>query len=91
MLLWKQSELDGATLRPSMEMRELLNYVDGLRISEYAEERKVKFAAATLQGRAFMWWNSQVATRGLKATNQITWTEMKKLMTEEFCLAEEIQ
>ncbi|GJR73697.1 hypothetical protein Tco_0086062 [Tanacetum coccineum] len=28
-------------------------------ISECAEERKVKFAAATLQGRALTWWNSQ--------------------------------
>ncbi|GJW67135.1 putative reverse transcriptase domain-containing protein [Tanacetum coccineum] len=31
-------------------------------ISECAEARKVKFAAATLQGRALTWWNSQVAT-----------------------------
>ncbi|GJZ88840.1 putative reverse transcriptase domain-containing protein [Tanacetum coccineum] len=29
-------------------------------ISECAEARKVKFAAATLQGRALTWWNSQV-------------------------------
>ncbi|GJY32891.1 putative reverse transcriptase domain-containing protein [Tanacetum coccineum] len=28
-------------------------------ISECAEGRKVKFAAATLQGRALTWWNSQ--------------------------------
>ncbi|GJS33240.1 hypothetical protein Tco_0531622 [Tanacetum coccineum] len=60
-------------------------------ISECAEERKVKFAAATLQGRTLTWWNSQVATRGLKAANRITWIEMKKLMTKEFCPAKEIQ
>ncbi|GKD87002.1 putative reverse transcriptase domain-containing protein, partial [Tanacetum coccineum] len=29
-------------------------------ISECAKARKVKFAAATLQGRALTWWNSQV-------------------------------
>ncbi|GJT55719.1 hypothetical protein Tco_0990773 [Tanacetum coccineum] len=46
-------------------------------ISECAEARKVKFAAATLQGRALTWWNSQVATRGLEAANQIGWTEMR--------------
>ncbi|GKD19781.1 hypothetical protein Tco_1208939 [Tanacetum coccineum] len=34
------------------------------------ESRKVKFAAATLQGRALTWWNSQVATMGLEAANQ---------------------
>ncbi|GJR66688.1 hypothetical protein Tco_0012753 [Tanacetum coccineum] len=39
--------------------------------------RKVKFAAATLQGRALTWWNSQVATMGLEAANQIGWTEIK--------------
>ncbi|GKA12378.1 putative reverse transcriptase domain-containing protein [Tanacetum coccineum] len=60
-------------------------------ISECAEARKVKFAAATLQGRALTWWNSQVATRGLEAANQIGWTEMKRLMTKEFCPIEEIQ
>ncbi|GKD40180.1 putative reverse transcriptase domain-containing protein [Tanacetum coccineum] len=60
-------------------------------ISECAEGKKVKFAAATLQGCTLTWWNSQVATRGLEAANRITWTEMKRLMTEEFYPAEEIQ
>ncbi|GJW37809.1 putative zinc finger, CCHC-type, retrotransposon gag domain protein [Tanacetum coccineum] len=60
-------------------------------ISECAEGKKVKFAAATLQGRALTWWNSQVATLGTEAANRTTWAEMKKLMTEEFCPAEEIQ
>ncbi|GJU96827.1 putative reverse transcriptase domain-containing protein [Tanacetum coccineum] len=41
--------------------------------------------------RALTWWNSQVATRGLEATNQIGWTKMKRVMTEEFCPIEEIQ
>nr|GEZ35385.1 hypothetical protein [Tanacetum cinerariifolium] len=31
-------------------------------ISKCAEVRKVKFATATLHGRALTWWNSQVAT-----------------------------
>ncbi|GKF22285.1 putative reverse transcriptase domain-containing protein, partial [Tanacetum coccineum] len=60
-------------------------------ISECAEARKVKFAAATLQGHALTWWNSQVATMGLEAANQIGWTEMKRIMTEEFCPIEEVQ
>nr|GEV83486.1 hypothetical protein [Tanacetum cinerariifolium] len=33
-------------------------------ISECAEGMKVKFATATLHGRALTWWNSQVATLG---------------------------
>ncbi|GJZ65833.1 hypothetical protein Tco_0622529 [Tanacetum coccineum] len=60
-------------------------------ISECAKAQKVKFAAATLQGRALTWWNSQVAMMGLEAANQIGWTEMRRLMTEEFCPIEEIQ
>ncbi|GJR24167.1 hypothetical protein Tco_0972694 [Tanacetum coccineum] len=59
-------------------------------ITECAKARKVKFAATTLQGRDLTWWNSQVATMGLEAANQIGWTEMKRLMTEEFCPIEEI-
>ncbi|GKD74552.1 putative reverse transcriptase domain-containing protein [Tanacetum coccineum] len=60
-------------------------------ISECAKRKKVKFAVATLQGRALTWWNSQVATLVLEATTRTTWTEMKRLMTEEFCLTKEIQ
>ncbi|GJS40375.1 hypothetical protein Tco_0565418 [Tanacetum coccineum] len=60
-------------------------------ISECAEDKKVKFAAATLQGRALTWWNSKVAILGLDIANQMGWTEMKKLMTTEFCPAKELQ
>ncbi|GJZ72626.1 hypothetical protein Tco_0636772 [Tanacetum coccineum] len=60
-------------------------------ISKCAEARKVKFAASSLQGRALTWWNSQVATMGLEAANQMGWTKMRRLMTEEFCPIKEIQ
>ncbi|GKC32499.1 putative reverse transcriptase domain-containing protein [Tanacetum coccineum] len=60
-------------------------------ISECAEGKKVKFAAATLEGPALTWWKTKVATMGLETVNQMPWTEMKQLMTAEFCLIEEIQ
>ncbi|GJV55923.1 putative reverse transcriptase domain-containing protein [Tanacetum coccineum] len=60
-------------------------------ISEYEEVKKVKFAAATLQGPALTWWNAKVATMGLETVNQMPWTEMKQLMTAEFCPIEEVQ
>ncbi|GKB70681.1 putative reverse transcriptase domain-containing protein [Tanacetum coccineum] len=60
-------------------------------ISECAEGKKVKFTAATLQGPALTWWNAKVTTMGLETVNQMPWTEMKQLMTAEFCPAEEIQ
>nr|GFB69674.1 hypothetical protein [Tanacetum cinerariifolium] len=60
-------------------------------ISECAEGKKVRFAAATLHGPALSWWNAKVATMGLENMNQMPWTEMKQLMTVEFCPIEEIQ
>ncbi|GJX91227.1 hypothetical protein Tco_0344553, partial [Tanacetum coccineum] len=59
-------------------------------ISESAQDKKVKFAAATLRGPTLIWWNSKVAILGLDVANQMGWTEMKKLMTAEFCPAEEL-
>ncbi|GJV98439.1 putative reverse transcriptase domain-containing protein [Tanacetum coccineum] len=60
-------------------------------ISECGEGKKVKFAAATLEGPALTWWNSKIATMGLETINQMPWTEMKQLMTAKFCPIEEIQ
>ncbi|GJZ28908.1 putative reverse transcriptase domain-containing protein [Tanacetum coccineum] len=60
-------------------------------ISECAERNKVKFVAATLQGRALTWWNSQVATLGLEVANAKSWNDMKIMMREEFCPSEKIQ
>ncbi|GKB16391.1 putative reverse transcriptase domain-containing protein [Tanacetum coccineum] len=61
------------------------------KISECVEGKKVKFAAATLEGPALTWWKTKVATMGLETVNQMPWTEMKQLMTAEFCPIEEIQ
>ncbi|GJV76686.1 hypothetical protein Tco_1508270 [Tanacetum coccineum] len=34
---------------------------------------------------------AKVATMGLETVNQMPWTEMKQLMTAEFCSIEEVQ
>nr|GEU31163.1 hypothetical protein [Tanacetum cinerariifolium] len=60
-------------------------------ISECAERRKVKFATASLYGRALTWWNSQVATLGIEVANGKPWAEVKKMMIDEFCPIEEVQ
>nr|GEZ35915.1 putative reverse transcriptase domain-containing protein [Tanacetum cinerariifolium] len=60
-------------------------------ISDCAERNKVRFAAATLQGRSLTWWNSQVATLGLNVAIGKSWGDMKKMMLEEFCPDEEVQ
>ncbi|GJU34732.1 putative reverse transcriptase domain-containing protein [Tanacetum coccineum] len=53
--------------------------------------KKVKFTTATLQGSALTWWNAKIATMGLETVNQMPWTEMKQLMTAEFCPIEKVQ
>nr|GEX26964.1 integrase, catalytic region, zinc finger, CCHC-type, peptidase aspartic, catalytic [Tanacetum cinerariifolium] len=40
-------------------------------ISKYAEGKKVRFAAATLQGPALTWWNARIEIRGLETVNQM--------------------
>ncbi|GJT29664.1 putative reverse transcriptase domain-containing protein, partial [Tanacetum coccineum] len=61
------------------------------RISECAEGKKVKFAIVMLQGPTLTWWNAKITTMGLETVNQMPWTEMKQLMTTEFCPIEEVQ
>ncbi|GJX29705.1 putative reverse transcriptase domain-containing protein [Tanacetum coccineum] len=57
----------------------------------YMKCNPTSFHANEGAGRALTWWNSQVATLGLEVANGKPRTEMKKMMTEEFCLAKEIQ
>ncbi|GKC85784.1 hypothetical protein Tco_1141501 [Tanacetum coccineum] len=40
-------------------------------ISDCVEDKKVRFAAATLQGPALTLWNSKIATMGLKTVNRM--------------------
>nr|GEY26517.1 putative reverse transcriptase domain-containing protein [Tanacetum cinerariifolium] len=86
---------DARRSRPVREAIELQRWFEKtesvFRIIECAEGKKVKFAAATLQGPALTWWNAKVATTSLETVNQMPWTEMKQLMTAEFCLIEEVQ
>ncbi|GJU76107.1 putative nucleotidyltransferase, ribonuclease H [Tanacetum coccineum] len=39
------------------------------RISDCKERDKVKFATATLHGRALTWWNGRIASMGIEAAN----------------------
>ncbi|GJY62866.1 hypothetical protein Tco_0464326 [Tanacetum coccineum] len=75
-----------------VELRRWFEKIESVfEISECAEGKKVKFAAATLEGPALTWWKTKVATMGLEIVNQIPWTEMKQLMTVEFCPIKEVQ
>ncbi|GJT95698.1 hypothetical protein Tco_1448169 [Tanacetum coccineum] len=58
-------------------------------ICKCAEDDKVKFAMCTFEGRALTWWNGNVQTLGLANANQIPWSNVKAMMTTEYCPATE--
>ncbi|GKA44705.1 hypothetical protein Tco_0737501 [Tanacetum coccineum] len=50
-----------------------------------AEENKVTFATSTLTDDALSWWNAYAQPIGIEQANKITWTELKRLLTNEYC------
>ncbi|GJV00241.1 hypothetical protein Tco_1329511 [Tanacetum coccineum] len=58
------------------------------RISNCFVENQIKFSICTLLGNALTWWNSHVRTVGNDITYAMTWTELKKKMTNKMFLEE---
>ncbi|GJT23012.1 reverse transcriptase domain-containing protein [Tanacetum coccineum] len=52
--------------------------------SRCAEEKKVTFATGTLTDDALSWWNAYAQPMGVEQANQITWTELKRLLTNKY-------
>ncbi|GJZ32524.1 reverse transcriptase domain-containing protein [Tanacetum coccineum] len=52
--------------------------------SNYAEENKVTFATGTLTDDALSWWNSYAQPIGIEQANRITWSELKRLLTNKY-------
>ncbi|GJV19656.1 reverse transcriptase domain-containing protein [Tanacetum coccineum] len=52
--------------------------------SNCVEENKVTFATGTLTDDALSWWNSYAQPIGIKQANRITWTELKRLLTNKY-------
>ncbi|GKB44220.1 reverse transcriptase domain-containing protein [Tanacetum coccineum] len=59
--------------------------------SHCAEENKVTYATGTLTNDALSWWNSYAQPIGIDQANQITWTELKRLLTDKYCPRTEIK
>ncbi|GJS74146.1 reverse transcriptase domain-containing protein [Tanacetum coccineum] len=59
--------------------------------SNCAEENKVTFATDTLTDDALSWWNSYAQPIGIDQANQITWTELKRLLTDKYCPRTEVK
>ncbi|GJZ82105.1 reverse transcriptase domain-containing protein [Tanacetum coccineum] len=52
---------------------------------------QIKFATCTLLGNALTWWNAHVRTVGHDVAYAVTWTNLKKMMTDKYCPRGEIK
>ncbi|GKE31500.1 reverse transcriptase domain-containing protein [Tanacetum coccineum] len=59
--------------------------------SNCAEENKVAFTTGTLTDDALSWWNAYAQPIRIEQANRITWTELKKLLTNKYCPRTEIK
>ncbi|GJS00576.1 hypothetical protein Tco_0317084 [Tanacetum coccineum] len=59
--------------------------------SNCAEENKVTFATGTLIDDALSWWNAYAQPIGIEQANKITWTELKRLLTNKYCPRTEVR
>ncbi|GJV26317.1 reverse transcriptase domain-containing protein [Tanacetum coccineum] len=48
------------------------------------EEDRVTFATGTLTDDALSWWNAYAQPIGIEQANRITWTELKRLLTNKY-------
>nr|GEZ88179.1 reverse transcriptase domain-containing protein [Tanacetum cinerariifolium] len=57
----------------------------------YFNEDRVTFATGTLTNDALSWWNIYAQPIGIEQANKITWTELKRLLTNKYCPRTEIK
>ncbi|GKB52786.1 reverse transcriptase domain-containing protein [Tanacetum coccineum] len=59
--------------------------------SKCAKENKVTFSTGTLTDNALSWWNAYAQPIGVDQANKITWTELKRLLTNKYCPRTEVR
>nr|GEV13269.1 reverse transcriptase domain-containing protein [Tanacetum cinerariifolium] len=59
--------------------------------SNCAKENRVTFATGTLTDDALSWWNAYAQPIGIEQANKITWTELKRFLTNKYCPRTEIK
>ncbi|GKB69882.1 putative reverse transcriptase domain-containing protein [Tanacetum coccineum] len=83
------------TLKGNKGVVELTQWVEKMeivfRIRNCYVENQIKFSICTLLGNALIWWNSHVRTVGNDVAYAMTWTELKKKMTDKYCSRTEIK
>ncbi|GJS58137.1 reverse transcriptase domain-containing protein [Tanacetum coccineum] len=62
-----------------------------LSISNCSMENQIKFSTCTLLAGALTWWNSHIRTVGHDVSYAMTWTDLKKKMTDKYCPRVEIK
>ncbi|GKA70748.1 reverse transcriptase domain-containing protein [Tanacetum coccineum] len=55
------------------------------RISNCSMENQTKFSTCALLASALTWWNSYVMTVGHDVAYVMTWTDLRKKMTDKYC------
>ncbi|GJV20692.1 reverse transcriptase domain-containing protein [Tanacetum coccineum] len=61
------------------------------RISNCSMEDQTKFSTCTLLASALTWWNSHVMTVGHDVVYAMTWTYLRKKMTDKYCPRNEMK
>nr|GEY29970.1 reverse transcriptase domain-containing protein [Tanacetum cinerariifolium] len=61
------------------------------RISNCFMENQIKFSICTLLGSALTWWKSHVMTVGPDVAYAMTWVDLKKKITDKYCLRVEMK
>ncbi|GJT92005.1 reverse transcriptase domain-containing protein [Tanacetum coccineum] len=61
------------------------------RISNCSMENQTKFSTCTLLASALTWWNSHVMTIGHDVAYVMTWTDLRKNMTDKYCPRNEMK
>ncbi|GJW14591.1 reverse transcriptase domain-containing protein [Tanacetum coccineum] len=59
--------------------------------SKCVEEDRVTFSTGTLTDDVLSWWNAYAQPIGIEQANRITWTELKRLLTNKYCPRTEIK
>ncbi|GJV49794.1 reverse transcriptase domain-containing protein [Tanacetum coccineum] len=61
------------------------------RISNCSVENQIKFSTCTLLAGALTWWSSHIMIVGHDVAYAMTWTDLKKKMTDKYCLRNEMK
>ncbi|KAI3712422.1 hypothetical protein L1987_70978 [Smallanthus sonchifolius] len=59
--------------------------------SDCPNNLRVRYVTSVLQKRALTWWNGEKRTRGTEVATSLSWDDLKKAMTDEFCPQNEMR